>query len=91
MQKENNLPAEKPETKGEELSEEALDKMKEEAQALIDAGQFDGSRNSTVISVLICYHYACSGTFDGRGAGRKGNSCGAGLHKLEQTRIAKIP
>lgn len=40
LQKENNLPAEKPEaTKGEELSEEAMDKIKEDAQASIDAGK----------------------------------------------------
>ncbi|KAG7562284.1 hypothetical protein FFLO_02272 [Filobasidium floriforme] len=37
--KENNLPAEKPEVKEGEASEEAADKMKEDAQALIDAAE----------------------------------------------------
>jgi hypothetical protein len=45
-QKENNIPAERPEIKEGSVSDEQVDKLKEEAQAAIDAGE-SGARDGT--------------------------------------------
>jgi hypothetical protein len=62
LQKENNLPAEKPEVKEGEASEEAADKMKEDAQALIDAGKRPFRRQLIIINRLSTV--GCSGASD---------------------------
>jgi hypothetical protein len=63
LQKENNLPAEKPEVKDGEASEEAADKMKEDAQALIDAGKRPFKR-PLILSIAYRQFLECSGTSD---------------------------